>query len=175
MADPGVIWGSTFFLVTLNPRIWAGLGVGLAMGMSGIGAAWGFAIIGTSMLGASVRVPRISSKHLISIIFCEAVAIFGIISGLVILSRIGNNVVEPPTPTDFKSSYILFASGVTAGICGIVSGLSVGVVGSGCALADAMNGSLFVKLLVIEIFASALALFGLISAMLLTTKASVDM
>eukprot|EP01113_Clastostelium_recurvatum_P045898 TRINITY_DN795_c0_g1_i1.p1 TRINITY_DN795_c0_g1~~TRINITY_DN795_c0_g1_i1.p1 ORF type:complete len:174 (+),score=35.68 TRINITY_DN795_c0_g1_i1:161-682(+) len=168
------IWGSTFFLVTINPRMFAALGAGLGMGLSGIGAAWGFAIIGSSMLGAAVRVPRVSSKHLISIIFCEAVAIFGIITGLVVFSHISGHTMDPPTPLDYKAGYMLFASGITAGICGIVSGLAVGVVGSGCALADAMNSTLFVKLLVVEIFASALSLFGLISAMLLSTKASID-
>ena len=71
-----------------SPHFWAYLGLGLGMGFSIIGAAWGIWLCGTSLLAASIHSPRIRNKNLVSVIFCEATAIYGVILAIIISSKV---------------------------------------------------------------------------------------
>ena len=91
-----------------------------------------------------VKMPRIQSKNLISIILCEACGIYGLIIALLLS-------VQKKPGSDWtamyhslenyqlaeNSGYAAFWVGITVGLSNIFCGLCVGVLGSSTALVTA--------------------------------------
>eukprot|EP00756_Hemistasia_phaeocysticola_P014591 Hpha_TRINITY_DN15345_c0_g1::TRINITY_DN15345_c0_g1_i1::g.91150::m.91150/K03661/ATPeV0B, ATP6F; V-type H+-transporting ATPase 21kDa proteolipid subunit len=172
-----------YVLQNMSPWSWAGMGCAFAIGLSIIGAAWGILMSGASIAGAAIREPRIKSRNLISIIFCEAVGIYGLILALLMNGKV-QTVATTYSDTRLlagglsygvaQSCYALFAAGVCVGVGNLACGLSVGLVGSSCAIADAHDKDLFVQILIVEIFASALGIFALIIGILQAQHATFE-
>jgi V-type H+-transporting ATPase proteolipid subunit len=230
-------------LSCVSPYQYAWFGASIGLFCSVVGAAWGIWLTGSTMLGASVKAPRIKSKNLISVIFCEATAIYGVIIGIILngsmcgISEIKTNH-GAGTFDYYKLYYSAFAvlsAGISVGLTNIGSGsvlpvacfetmllcpfdnfdshhsvqssftltpidrppihispafasvdhpfpldykqslrfrICVGVSGSSCALGDAQDPSLFVKILIVEIFGSALGIFGVIIGIITASSAS---
>src|SRR5438034_10646917 len=68
--------------VTLCPTFWAGLGAGLSVLLSAIGAGLGIGISGPAIAGAGVERPEVMLKTFIATILAEALAIYGLVVGL---------------------------------------------------------------------------------------------
>ena len=121
--------------------------------------------------------PRIVSKNLVSVIFCEAVAIYGLILAIIMQGRL-----QKPVPDVFinlatfqqaeYAGYCLFAAGIVVGLSNMACGVSVGVIGSCTANTHAQAPSTFVSMLIIEIFASALGLYGVIVGIIMSNNAN---
>lgn len=53
------------FFMTLNPYTFAGLAVGLALGISTAGAAWGIALVGSALTGNAVYRPHVRTRNIV--------------------------------------------------------------------------------------------------------------
>ena len=125
----------------IYPYSWAYLGVAISITLSILGAVWGIYITGASLIGASIKSPRVRTKNLVSIVFCEAVAIYGVIMSILMSERItefNGNIYESEEVYRkvLHASISLFWIGVGVGFSNIVCGVCVGISGASCVLAD---------------------------------------
>ncbi|KAG6425300.1 hypothetical protein SASPL_115728 [Salvia splendens] len=59
-------WGQA--LLRISPYTFSAIGIAISIGVSVLGAAWGIYITGSSLIGAAIKAPRITSKNLIRLL-----------------------------------------------------------------------------------------------------------
>ena len=75
-------------------------------------------------MSASVKTPRITSKNLVSVIFCEAVAIYGVIMGIIMVGKMTNKefTTQDMYNSALFSAYNLFSVGLSVGLSNLFCG-----------------------------------------------------
>ena len=132
-------WGEIVYCI--YPYSWAYIGVATSISLSILGAVWGIYITGASLIGCAIKSPRIRTKNLVSIVFCEAVAIYGVIMSILMSEKIEiykDNFYENEEVYRkiLHASLSLFWIGIGVGFSNIICGVCVGVSGASCVLAD---------------------------------------
>lgn len=150
----------------VEPIIWASLGVGLSVSLSVIGAAIGISISAPAIAGAGTERPETVSKTLIATILAEALAIYGLVVGLLSIFRLSDI-----SATSIDEGFRLFVGGLTMGIAALGAGIGVGTSGGAMASSTAEKPELFSRTVVPLILSEALGIYGFVAALLLVLQA----
>ncbi|XP_066432535.1 V-type proton ATPase 16 kDa proteolipid subunit c isoform X1 [Eleutherodactylus coqui] len=130
---------------------------------SALGAAYGTAKSGTGIAAMSVMRPELIMKSIIPVVMAGIIAIYG----LVVAVLIANSLI--PEITLYKS-FLQLGAGLSVGLSGLAAGFAIGIVGDAGVRGTAQQPRLFVGMILILIFAEVLGLYGLIVALILSTK-----
>src|SRR5213594_2222397 len=76
-------------LKMVDAIVWASIGISLAVFLSVIGAALGISVAAPAIAAAGTERPEIVSKSLIATILAEALAIYGLVVGLLSIFKLG--------------------------------------------------------------------------------------
>ncbi|KAI1313400.1 H(+)-transporting V0 sector ATPase subunit c [Mortierella claussenii] len=130
-----------------------------------VGAAYGTAKSGVGLTSMGVLRPDLIMKGVVPIIMTGIIGIYG----LVVSVLIGNGFSQTMS---LYAGFIQLGAGLSVGLAGMAPGFAVGIIGDAGVRASAQQPRLFTGMILVLIFAEVLALYGLIVALILNTKAS---
>jgi len=140
------------------------MGATAAMVFSALGAAYGTAKSGTGIAAMSVMRPQLIMKSIIPVVMAGIIAIYGLVVAVLI-----TNGLKASGYKMFKS-FCDLGAGLSVGLSGLAAGFAIGIVGDSGVRGTAQQPELFVGMILILIFAEVLGLYGLIVALMLTTR-----
>lgn len=140
-----------------NSAFFGFMGIAAAASFANLGSAYGTAKAGVGICSMGVMRPDLIMRNVIPVVMAGILGIYGLIMGILIKQNMGDL-----TKYTAAASYAQLSSGITVGLSSLAAGLAIGIVGDAGVRAVAQQPRLFVGMILILIFAEALALYGLI-------------
>ncbi|GLC77797.1 V-type proton ATPase subunit c1 [Pleodorina starrii] len=141
------------------------IGAAAALVFSCMGAAYGTAKSGVGIASMGVMRPELVMKSIVPVVMAGVLGIYGLIIAVIISTGVN------PAKYQLFDGFAHLASGLACGLAGLAAGMAIGIVGDAGVRANAQQPKLFVGMILILIFAEALALYGLIVGIILSSKA----
>ena len=136
------------------------MGITAAIVLANLGSAYGTAKTGVGICSMGVLRPELVFKSVIPVVMAGILGIYGLIVSVIISLSMKGDIT-------FAKGYKFLASGLCCGLSSLGAGLAIGIVGDAGVRANAQQERIFIGMILILIFAEAVALYGLIIALLL--------
>jgi len=139
------------------------MGAASALVFSCVGAAYGTAKSGVGIASMGVMRPELVMKSILPVVMAGVLGIYGLIIAVIISTNI--------TPNGYTlfQGYAHLSSGLACGLSGLAAGMAIGIIGDAGVRANAQQPKLFVGMVLMLIFCEALALYGLIVGIILSS------
>ncbi|RAL64086.1 hypothetical protein DID88_003274 [Monilinia fructigena] len=108
-----------------------------------------------------------SGVDIVPVIMAGIIGIYGLVVSVLISDGLRQNLA-------LYTGFIQLGAGLSVGLAGLAAGFAIGIVGDAGVRGTAQQPRLFVGMILILIFAEVLGLYGLIVALLMNSKASLD-
>jgi V-type H+-transporting ATPase proteolipid subunit len=142
------------------------MGAASAMVFSALGAAYGTAKSGCGISAMAVMRPELIMKSIIPVVMAGIVAIYGLVVG----ALVANGLDSAQDGYSLYKGFMDLGAGLSVGLSGLAAGYAIGIAGDAGVRGTAQQPKLFVGMILILIFAEVLGLYGLIIALIMSTK-----
>lgn len=160
-----------------------------------IGGAYGTAKAGQGLMAMGIRSPELLMKNIIPVVMAGVLGIYGLIVAVILNGKFSKPEVGTGYATYSQyNGFSHLAAGLCVGLCSLASGLAIGIaadagtraVGAQSAMSaswkkmgftgdaggqvNSAGDALFVGIILIQVFASNLGLYGLIASLIMSQQ-----
>ncbi|EAQ90719.1 vacuolar ATP synthase 16 kDa proteolipid subunit [Chaetomium globosum CBS 148.51] len=133
-----------------------------------LGASYGTAKSGVGIAAMGVLRPDLIVKNIVPVIMAGIIGIYGLVVSVLISDGLAQDNYA------LYTGFIQLGAGLAVGLAGMAAGFAIGIVGDAGVRGTAQQPRLFVGMILILIFAEVLGLYGLIVALLMNSKATLN-
>ncbi len=147
-----------------------GIGAGIAIGVSCIGAGFGIAYAGESLSRTIAERPEAFSKGLVSVVLAEALGIYGLLIGFMVVMRIDSVAAAADVTQAMAQGVLAISAGSSISLAALGGGIGIGLGGAALCASLRFAPETFSKGLVSVVLAEALGIYGLLAAFMLVMR-----
>ncbi len=149
----------------VHAAFFAYMGLTASIVFANLGSAYGTTKCGVGVCSMSVLRPELMIKSVIPVVMAGILGIYGLIISVIIMLSINKK-----DQLTFKDGYKCLGGGLCNGLCSLAAGLAIGIVGDAGVRANAQQERIFIGMILILIFAEAVALYGFIISILVVNS-----
>ncbi|KAL3456363.1 V-ATPase proteolipid subunit C-like domain-containing protein [Aspergillus heterothallicus] len=154
-------------LLPAHEPFFGSLGCTSAIVFTCFGAAYGTAKAGVGVCSMGVLRPDLIVKNIVPVVMAGIIGIYGLVVSVLIANNLSQQV-------PLYTSLVQLGAGLAVGLAGLAAGFAIGIVGDAGVRGTAQQPRLYVGMILILIFAEVLGLYGLIVALLMNSRATLD-